>query len=80
MSSELAKGLLVASFVLVIVSTGFMTFSTPTNTRISDKDVLVKCQACGEVKIYGSEEFTELARTQLDELNPLNIIWEIQAY
>ena len=68
MSSELAKRFVAASCVIVIVSAGFMTFSTPTDTRISDKDVLVKCQACGEVKIYSSEEFTELARKQLNEL------------
>ena len=68
MSSGLAKGLLVASCVIVIVSAGFMTFSTSTDTRTSDMDVYVKCQACGEVKIYRSEDFAELAQKQLNEL------------
>ena len=68
MSSELAKGLLIASCVIVVVSAGFMTFSTPKNTSAADLDVYVKCQACGEAKIYSSEDFTELAREQFNEL------------
>ncbi len=68
MSSELAKRLLVASCVIVVVSAGFMTFSTPKNAGVADLDVYVKCQACGETKIYSSEDFTELAQKQFDEL------------
>jgi len=68
MSCELAKGLLVASFVLVIVSAGFMMFSTPTNAGAADLGVYVKCEACGEVKSYSLKDFTELARKQLKEL------------
>ena len=68
MSSELAKRLLIASCVIVVVSAGFMTFSTPKNAGASDLDVYVKCQACGETKIYSPEDFAELARKQFDEL------------
>ena len=68
MSSELAKGLLIASCVIVIVSAGFMMFSTPTNAGAAELDIYVKCQACGEVKSYSSEDFAELARKQFDEL------------
>ena len=68
MSSELAKGLLVGSCVIVIVSAGFMTFSTPTSVGAADLDVYVKCQACGEVKFCRSEDFAELAQKQLNEL------------
>jgi len=68
MSRELAKGLLVASFVIVIVSAGFMMFSNPTNAGAADLGVYVKCQACDEVKSYSLKDFTELARQQLNEL------------
>jgi len=68
MSSELAKGLLVASFVIVIVSAGFMMFSASTNAGAADLGVYVKCQACGEVKSYSLKDFTELARKQFNEL------------
>ena len=68
MSCELAKGLLVASFVIVIVSAGFMMFSASTNAGAADLGVYVKCQACGEVKSYSLKDFTELARKQLNEL------------
>ena len=68
MSSELAKGLLVASFVLLMVSVGFMTFGTPENAGAADLDVYVRCQACSEAKTYSSEDFAELARKQLNEL------------
>ena len=67
MSSELAKGLLIASCVMVIVSAGFMMFSTP-SAGAADLGVYVKCQGCAEVKSYSSEDFTELARQQLNEL------------
>ncbi|MBN2377687.1 MAG: hypothetical protein JXD22_14920 [Sedimentisphaerales bacterium] len=67
MSSKLAKRLLIASCVIVIVSVGFMVFSTP-NAGAANLDVYVKCQACGEAKTYSSKDFAELARKQLNEL------------
>ena len=68
MSSELAKGLLIASFVVVIVSVGFMMFSSPANVGTADLVIYVKCQSCGEMKSYRSEDFAVLARKQFDEL------------
>ena len=68
MSSELAKRLLIASCVIVVVSAGFMMFSTPANVSTIDSDIYVKCQACGETKIYSTEDFAELARKQFNEL------------
>ncbi|MBN2377823.1 MAG: hypothetical protein JXD22_15605 [Sedimentisphaerales bacterium] len=68
MSSELAKGLLVASCVLVIVSAGFMMFSTPSSADMVGLDVYLKCQACGDVKSFTLDDFAIFARKQFDEL------------
>ena len=68
MSSELAKGLLVASCVMVIVSAGFMMFSAPTSAGAADLGVYVKCEACSEAKSYSGEDFSELAQKQFNEL------------
>ena len=67
MSSELAKGLLVASCILVIVSAGFMMFSAPSNADMASLDVYMKCQACGEVESYTLDDFAVFARKQFDE-------------
>ncbi|MBN2377375.1 MAG: hypothetical protein JXD22_13310 [Sedimentisphaerales bacterium] len=68
MSSELAKSLLVASCVIVIVSTGFIMFSTSSSAVAVDLGVYVKCEACGAVKSYSGEDFTKLAEKQFNEL------------
>lgn len=68
MSESSIKIMLLASLVLLLVSTGFMMFSGQSRADAADWGVILKCQACGEVKSYDLVTYTDLAQKQFNEL------------